>query len=111
MGRKKRAEADDLVTISYRVSSSVMQQIEAACELHGVTRSDVLRELLQRVNRPQINDVIRAIKLRQLEISGNWSISELKSKRAIAEKQIAWIDSELKSRLDKLDDIEHLDPL
>lgn len=104
MGRKKTiSEADDIVTISYRVSSSVMQQIEAACELHEVNRSDVLRELLQQVNRPQINDVIRAIKLRQLEISESWSISELKSKRAIAERQIAWIDSELKSRSDKLD--------
>lgn len=103
MGRKKSiSEADDVVTISYRVSSAVMQQIEGACELHGVTRSDVLRELLQRVTKPQIDDVIRVVKLRQLEATEGLSISELKLKRATAEKQIAWIDSELKSRSDKL---------
>jgi hypothetical protein len=103
MGRRKSiAEDDEIVTVSYRVGASVVGVVEDAASKAGVTRSDVLRELLQRVTKTQIDDAIRAVQLSQLEFSEKQSTAVLKQKKASAEKLIAWIDAELQARASQI---------
>ena len=103
MGRKTIAEDDSLIiTASYRVGAAVMARVEDAASKAGVTRSDVLRELLTQVTKTQIDDAIRAVQLSQLDCSEQQSLTVLKQKKAKAEKMIAWIDAELQDRAKKI---------
>lgn len=103
MGRRKSiAEDDEIVTVSYRVGSAVLGAVEDAASKAGVTRSDVLRELLQKVTKAQIDDAIRAVQLSQLDFSEKQTTAVLKQKKANAQKLVAWIDAELQARAEKI---------
>jgi len=103
VGRHKTiAKDEDAVTVSYRVPATVLGAVDDAASIAGVTRSDVLRELLQRVTKDQIDDAIRAIQLRRLDFSGTYTTAALHQKKANAEKLLAWIDAELQTRAEKI---------
>ena len=90
------------VTASFRVGLASMARVEDAANKAGVTRSDLLRELLAQVTPDQFGDAIRAIQLSQLDISETQSAAVLKQKRVKAAKLITWIDAELKARAEKI---------
>ena len=90
------------VTASFRVGLAAMARVEDAATKAGITRSDLLRELLANVTPGQLDEAIRAVQLSQLELSQTESAAVLKQKRSKAEKLIAWIDAELKARAEKI---------
>jgi len=103
VGRHKTiAKDEDSVTVSYRVPATVLDAVDDAASKAGVTRSEVLRELLQRVTKEQIDDAVRAIQLSRLDVSGTYTTAALHQKKANAEKLLAWIDAELQTRAEKI---------
>jgi len=104
MGRNKLDSDDSLSsTISFRVSPEVVTRITDAIGEKGVSRSDVCRRLVTDSTDKILACAIKNAQLDRLQNLKTLSIQELKQRRMVALKSIAWIDVQLDAAAKAID--------
>lgn len=99
MGRKAKAVEDaQSETISFRVTKELSDRYDGFVTDTGLTRSDVLRQVVMTIPNEFIQEAVSQARREKILAIRTATLKELKQKRAVAEKMIAWIDDQLVER-------------